>query len=69
MRRGVTYGQAHPKARLSDEQVIEIYDLHHEAGLSYGEISRRFAVPKSTVRDFCTLQTRFCAVLNRRKKV
>lgn len=52
--RGYAVGESHSRAKLSDEEVEMILMLH-EAGFSYGAISRKFddkvTVSKGHVRD------------------
>jgi hypothetical protein len=50
-------GEAHPRAKLSDEDVRLILDLH-EAGLGYGTIAEKFEVSRWTIRNFCTGRSR-----------
>lgn len=51
-------GQEHPRARLTDEQVAEIRDLHEQGGLGYKRLAARFNTSPSTIRNICTYATR-----------
>lgn len=54
--RGYAIGENHARAKLSDKDIELILELR-EAGLSYGEISKKFddgvTVSKGHVRDIC----------------
>lgn len=60
--RGYRIGESHHRAKLADADVELILYLRFEAGLSYGEIARKFddgvTVSKSAVRDICQGTTR-----------
>jgi orotate phosphoribosyltransferase-like protein len=53
-RRGYRYrrGEAHPRAKLTDDDVRLVRQLH-DTGLGYGEIGKKFNVSRFTVRDVC----------------
>lgn len=54
--RGYRIGESHHRAKLSDEDVMLILELH-DLGLSYAAIAAKWddgqTVSKSTVRDIC----------------
>lgn len=50
-------GERHPRARLSDDDVRLVRELH-ELGLGYHQIAQKFEVSKSSVRDICCYRTR-----------
>ena len=54
---GHRVGSSHPKALLSTEDVELIRQLR-DAGLSLGEIARKFEVPRSTVQSICSHRVR-----------
>lgn len=45
-------GEAHGRAKLTDEQVREIRALHDQ-GLGYWSLARQFGVSKTLVRNIC----------------
>lgn len=55
---GHRMGEHHPRARVPDEDVALIRELHEQHGLSYDCLAEKFELPKSTVRDYCTYRTR-----------
>ena len=57
-RRGHRRGEAHPRAKLSDNDVALIRTLHERHGLGYGTLAAKFETSKSTVRNVCTYHTR-----------
>lgn len=56
--RGVRLGQYHQNAKLTDQQVDQIRQLHEEGGLSYRQISRLLGVALGTVRCLCAYKRR-----------
>lgn len=50
-------GENHPKAVLTDHEVELVRKLRDE-GMSFGQISAKFDIGKSTVRDICAYRTR-----------
>lgn len=55
--KGARCGEAHPRARLSDEDIDLIRELH-EAGVGYRTIAAKFETSKSTVRDIVKCRRR-----------
>ena len=51
-------GESHYRARLSDEEVREMRELHRRAGKGYMLLAAIFGCGVSTARDICTLRTR-----------
>lgn len=56
--KGLRVGETHHRAKLTDQDVDLIRELHDE-GLSYREIAVKFEVSKSTVRDIIKCRRRF----------
>lgn len=50
-------GEDHPKAKLSNKQVDEVFAMR-DRGLSYGRIAMRFNVSKACIRDILIYRTR-----------
>lgn len=61
------YGENHPNARLSDEDVSLVLALA-EAGLSYAEIAVKFECSKSGVASICQGRTRAYLTPRRRTR-
>lgn len=55
---GHRIGESHPRARLSNDDVRLVRALHDE-GLGYKRIADKFESGVSTIRDICTLRTRY----------
>lgn len=55
--RGNRIGESNPRAELPDADVERLLELRAE-GYSYGWLSRKFEVPKSTVQAWCNGQRR-----------
>lgn len=55
---GYRIGEGHPRAKLSDEQIDQIRELHEDDSKSYGYISMRFNVSKVFVQMVCTYRRR-----------
>lgn len=53
-------GQSHQKAKLTDEQVIEMRRLNGE-GTGYRKLAKLFGCGQSTACDVCTYRTRYSA--------
>ena len=51
-------GQHHPKAKLTDNDVEVIRELHDEGGIGYKQIAEKFEVSKSCIAAICTYRTR-----------
>lgn len=52
--RGRRVGASHPKAKLTQEQVNRIRDLHEDERLGYRRIARMFGLHRSTVVQICS---------------
>lgn len=51
-------GETHHRAKLTDEQVDRMRELHEEQGVGYRTLAKMFDVSKSTARDICTYRIR-----------
>lgn len=51
-------GESHPNAKLTDEDVEFLRDMHERLGLSIRFISRATGVPRRTVRCILNYQSR-----------
>lgn len=49
--RGDRVGQDHPRAVLTDAQVLLLLELRRAEGWSYLQLARKFEVSKASVRD------------------
>ncbi len=56
--RGRLIGEHHQNAKLTDAQVDEMRYFREHKGMTYGEIAKRFSLPKSTVADICKYRRR-----------
>ncbi len=54
----VPCGESHYRARLTDEQVREMRELHRRAGKGYELLALIFGCGVGTARDICTLRRR-----------
>ncbi|CAB4131926.1 hypothetical protein UFOVP137_36 [uncultured Caudovirales phage] len=50
---GRRIGESHQAARLTDEQVDRIRDLHEDHGLSYLQLAKMYYVSKQTIASIC----------------
>ena len=55
---GRRIGESHQAARLTDEQVDRIRDLHEDHGLSYLQLAKMYYVSKQTIASICQYQRR-----------
>ncbi len=55
---GRRIGEDHQHARLSDEQVERIRDLHEDHGLKYSQLAEMFQVSKSMIAGVCQYRRR-----------
>lgn len=55
---GYPSGEAHCRARLTDEEVKQMRTLHRRTGMGYQSLAGMFHCGVSTARDICTLRTR-----------
>jgi len=51
-------GETHHRAKLSDDQVDRMRELHEEQGVGYRTLAKMFDVSKSTARDICQYKIR-----------
>lgn len=62
--KGYVIGQDHPRAKLTDDHVDLIRELHEESGYSYNKLAWIFSrltkskVSKLYIRDICTYRRR-----------
>lgn len=56
--RGMPIGQNHWNARLTDDQVEEIRDLHELQNLSYGQLAKQFDTSKEAIAKICRYERR-----------
>lgn len=54
-------GQSHQRAKLTDEQVIEMRRRHEVDGIGYRKAAKEFGCGQSTARDILTYRTRYSA--------
>lgn len=52
--RGYRVGASHPKAKLTQEDVNRIRDLHEEEHMGYRRIARLFGLHRATVVQICS---------------
>lgn len=55
---GHAIGEAHHRAKLTDEDVELIRDIYDEGMASYSTLANVFGVKKSTIRDIITFRKR-----------
>lgn len=55
---GLRIGESHPNAKLTDQQVDQIRDLHEGKKTSYADLAVMFNVPKITIAKICTYERR-----------
>jgi hypothetical protein len=46
-------GEAHPKAKLTNADVVTIRERHAAGGISYSALGREYAVTHTCIRDIC----------------
>lgn len=56
--KGYAIGEDHRNARLSNEQVDRIRDLHEDHGLKYSQLAAMFQVSKSAIAGICQYRRR-----------
>lgn len=64
---GHRVGESHHRAKLSDEQVDLIRDLHEEYGFGYKKLAHVFKVSRDTIRQICLYMRRNATVTERRR--
>lgn len=55
---GKRIGEDHQHARLTNEQVDRIRDLHEEHNLTYDQLAAMYCVSKSTIAGYCQYRRR-----------
>lgn len=55
---GYRLGEDHHHARLNNEQVDRIRDLHEEHGLTYTQLAKMYGVSKSAIAGICQYRRR-----------
>ena len=55
---GNAVGQYHHRAKLTDEQVELIRDLHEEGAMGYRTLARYFGVSRETIKKICRFERR-----------
>jgi ribosome-binding protein aMBF1 (putative translation factor) len=55
---GYRLGETHHNARLTNEQVDRIRDLHEEHGLTYTQLAKMYQVSKSMIAGICQYRRR-----------
>lgn len=55
---GNRIGESHPRARLSDDDVSLMRELHEQHDVSYRELGEKFDTPYRSVRDICQYRRR-----------
>lgn len=55
---GRRVGEDHQHAKLTNEQVDRIRDLHEDHGLSYLQLAKMYFVSKQTIASICQYQRR-----------
>lgn len=56
--RGARIGEKHWNAKLSDQQIEEIRDLHEDENISYGQLAKRFNTSKEAIAKICRYERR-----------
>lgn len=56
--RGYSVGEDHHNARLTNEQVDRIRELHEDFDLTYTQLAAMYNVSKSNIRDICQYRRR-----------
>lgn len=64
---GLRIGEDHPKAVLTDAEVLRLLDLH-DTGIGYRRLAAMFEISRSQVRNYCTGRQR-CQISTRFKLV
>lgn len=55
---GKRIGQHHHNARISDEMVDKIRELHEDEGLGYRRIAKLLGIKRQTVQKICNYERR-----------
>jgi hypothetical protein len=54
-------GQSHQRAKLTDQQVMEMRQIHESGKAGYRKLAAMFGCGESTARDILTYRTRYSA--------
>lgn len=55
---GYRIGMSHHNARISDETVDQIRDLHEEENIGYRRLAQMFGLTRSVIQKICTYERR-----------
>ena len=55
---GYRIGSSHHNARISDEIVDKLRDLHEEEEIGYRRLAKMFGLPRSVVQKICNYERR-----------
>lgn len=55
---GYRIGMSHHNARISDEIVDRIRDLHEEENIGYRRLAQMFGLTRSVIQKICTYERR-----------
>ena len=55
---GYRIGSSHHNARIPDEIIDEIRDLHEEEGIGYRKLAKMFGLTRSCVQKICNYERR-----------
>lgn len=67
--RGNALGEYHHRAKLSDEEVEQIRDLHDAGVMGYKRLARVYDVSPVTIRDVVTYRSRSTTIAGYRTKL
>ena len=55
---GYRIGSSHHNAKIPDEVIDEIRDLHEEQGIGYRKLAKMFGLTRSSVQKICNYERR-----------
>jgi DNA invertase Pin-like site-specific DNA recombinase len=55
---GYRIGQSHHNARLQDEMIDRIRDMHEDQAIGYRKLAKIFNLSRSTIQKICTYSRR-----------
>jgi DNA invertase Pin-like site-specific DNA recombinase len=55
---GYRIGQSHHNARLPDEMIDRIRDMHEDQAIGYRKLAKIFNLSRSTIQKICTYSRR-----------
>lgn len=55
---GYRIGSSHHNARLSDEVIDKIRDMHEDQEIGYRKLAKIFDIPLSTIKKICKYERR-----------